>query len=195
MILGRVRLFLILFSICFLGGSKTFEYEVILPEILVIIVSEKEPEEVLNIPPRRNVPEEYRSIFSGAAASTGIPPGVLESVAFVESEFKATAKSPVRESGHRDLGIFQFNSRYIDWYAEKYNQGKAFDPFNPEEAITVAALHMVFLFERYGNWEDAVLAYNAGYPTVDSGQIPASSYQYLAKVFEKQEGINWKVQQ
>jgi hypothetical protein len=135
------------------------------------------------IPPRRTVPEAYLSLFNEAALSAGIPPGVLESIAFVESGFDPVAKSPLRESGHRDLGMFQFNSAYLSWYAETYNAGIAFDPLSPEEAITVAAKHLRFLYNRYGRWPTVCLAYNAGMTAVDTDAIPDCSIRYLVKIY------------
>jgi hypothetical protein len=59
------------------------------------------------VPPRRNVPEEYRALFIFAASSVVIPPGALGSIAFVESGFDPAAVSPLRENGQRDLRMFQ----------------------------------------------------------------------------------------
>jgi hypothetical protein len=135
------------------------------------------------IPPRRRVPEAYRPLFDDAALSVGIPPGVLESIAFVESGFNPAAMSPQRESGHRDVGMFQFNSAYLSWYAETYNAGIAFDPLSPGEAITVAAKHVRFLYGRYGRWPTVCLAYNAGMTAVDNDAIPDCSIRYLLKIY------------
>jgi soluble lytic murein transglycosylase-like protein len=133
-------------------------------------------------PPRRNVPVEYQELFE--TTSAGIPQSVLESIAFVESGFIKLAKSPVREDGHRDLGMFQFNDKYHQWYSDTYNDGVLFDPFNPEEAIKIASLHIRFLYERYGNWTDVFIAYNAGMSRVDKDVIPESAWNYLEKIYK-----------
>jgi soluble lytic murein transglycosylase-like protein len=137
------------------------------------------------IPPRRTVPEAYRSLFGNAALSVGIPHGALESIAFVESGFDPAALSSLRESGHRDVGMFQFNSAYLSWYAETYNAGIAFDPLSPQEAIAVAAKHLRFLYDRYGHWPTVCLAYNAGMTAVDADAIPDSAIWYLLKIYKK----------
>jgi soluble lytic murein transglycosylase-like protein len=137
------------------------------------------------LPPHRDVPVEYRDLFQDSAASVGIPPEVLESIVFVESGFIAEALSPEREGGYRDLGICQFNSRYLDWYAGQYNGGVPFDPMNPEEAVPVAAQHIRFLWERYSHWPMVCLAYNAGMTAVDKDEIPDGSYWYLIKVYKE----------
>jgi soluble lytic murein transglycosylase-like protein len=52
-------------------------------------------------------------------------------------------------------------------------------------AIEIAALHVQFLFERYGNWSDVVMAYNAGMGRVDRNEIPESAWGYLLKIFSE----------
>jgi soluble lytic murein transglycosylase-like protein len=139
------------------------------------------------VPPRRNVPEEYRALFDFAASAAGIPPEALESIAFVESGFDPAAVSPLRENGQRDLGMFQFNSRYLRWYADAYNSGRPFDPMEPAEAALVAARHLRFMRDYYGgSWPMVFLAYNAGMTAVDNDAIPDCSYRYLFKIYHSE---------
>jgi soluble lytic murein transglycosylase-like protein len=119
------------------------------------------------------------------AVAAGMPPGVLESIAFVESGFEPAAMSSLRESGRQDLGLFQFNSAYLAWYAETYNAGMPFDPLSPQEVILVAARHIRFLYDRYGHWPTVCLAYNAGITAVDHDKIPDGSIRYLLKIYHK----------
>jgi len=163
-----------------------YEQKIIPPSdgisILYQLVMPAEPERCL-MPPRRKVPEQYRELFAAASASMGIPPGVLEAIACVESSFRARARSPMRDDGHQDLGMFQFNNRYHGWYSDRYNDGILFDPFNPMEAIWIAAQHIQFLYERYGHWPDVFMAYNAGMSRVDNNDIPESTFNYLRKIY------------
>jgi hypothetical protein len=149
----------------------------------LIYSRQREPEKAL-VPPRREVPEEYRSLFEAAAFSSDIPPGILESIAFVESGFNPMAMSPLRENGHRDLGMFQFNSAYLMWYANQYNFGIPFNPMVPGEAAPIAAKHIRYLYERHKRWPTVCLAYNAGMTAVDKDEIPDCSYRYLLKIYE-----------
>ena len=180
------KVYLVVFIVCsFLSlGLKSYEYDFsIVPLADAVIICWPEPERTM-IPPRRDVPEEYQASFEKAASVADIPPGVLESIAFAESRFLATAKSPQRDDGYEDLGMFQFNTQYLDWYSEHYNSGYPFDPVNPAEAVIVAAKHIKFLYERYNHWPTVCLAYNAGIGAVDRDEIPDSSYQYLVKVYQ-----------
>jgi soluble lytic murein transglycosylase-like protein len=139
----------------------------------------------VSMPPRRDCPIEYQQILNTEASKAGIPIEVLESIIWAESRFLPTVRSPARKDGHRDLGLAQFNSRYLKWYSNKYNGGVLFDPMVPEEAVRIAALHIRYLYERYGHWPDVVLAYNAGITAVDKGRVPESAVRYLLKVYNR----------
>jgi soluble lytic murein transglycosylase-like protein len=174
-----------LYCILYLGSSLPYEPQIKPPvETYPLIYNRQEEPEKALVPPRREVPEEYQAILDAASNSTGIPPGVLESIAFVESGFYSGAMSPLRGNGHRDLGMFQFNSQYLPWYADAYNGGVIFDPMSPRDAASVAAKHIRYLYNRYGHWPTVCLAYNAGMAAVDNDRIPECSYRYLIKIYE-----------
>jgi soluble lytic murein transglycosylase-like protein len=172
----------VLFPLVLVLFPEPYEQLILPPCTPVIYRTEKEPERT-PVPPRRAVPPEYRSIIDEAAAFAGVPPGVLESIAFVESRFNPSAVSPPGAGGC-DLGMFQFHSTYLAWYAETYNGGIAFDPMVPREAAPVAARHIRFLYDRYGHWPAVCLAYNAGMAAVDNDRIPDRSFRYLQKIYE-----------
>jgi soluble lytic murein transglycosylase-like protein len=180
-----MRAIIMLYCILYLGSSLPYEPQIRPPveTYPAIYTRQREPEKSL-IPPGREVPEEYRAIFDAATGSAGIPPGVLESIVFVESGFDPAAVSPMNENGRQDLGMFQFNNAYLSWYAETYNAGIAFDPLSPREAAMVAVKHIRFLYGRYGHWPTVCLAYNAGIMAVDNDEIPDCSFRYLIKIYE-----------
>ena len=187
----EVRIFLIILStILFLSSGTSLPlYELAIdppvgPALNRDIFHIPEPEKNSE-PPRRNVPEQYQALFTAASAGMGLPPGVLESIAHVESGFRANAQSPIRCDGYSDLGMFQFNDQYLGWYSHVYNGGILFDPFDPDEAIWVAARHVRFLYERYGHWPDVVMAYNAGMDRIDKNEIPDSAWDYLLKIYRE----------
>jgi soluble lytic murein transglycosylase-like protein len=136
-----------------------------------------------NLPPRRGVPLGYEAVFEAASRETGVPLGILESIAYAESKFEAFVISPPREDGTQDLGMFQLHSGYLDWFARQYNEGKPFNPLNPKEAVWIVARHLKRLYDQLGVWPDVVIAYNAGYSVIASGRIPESTWDYLVKVY------------
>jgi hypothetical protein len=173
---------LVQFCFLFLGSSRPYEHEIELPvdPVVCIYQERRKPENPL-VPPRREVPPEFRALFAAAAGSAGIPLGLLESIAFAESGFNPAALSPSRADGFRDHGMFQFNGKYLGWYKAAYGD---FDPMNLDEAAHIAAQHLRFLYDYYGHWPTACLAYNAGIGAVDNDKIPDSSYRYLIKIYE-----------
>jgi soluble lytic murein transglycosylase-like protein len=175
----------VLIAVIFFPGAMLYEPEYIieLPHTLVIYKCEREGTNP--VPPRRNVPEKYRQLFDEISEAVGIPHGVLESIAFVESDFDPQAMSPPRENGRQDLGMFQFNNTYLTWYADRYNSGLSFDPMVPEDAAPIAGKHIRYLYERYEHWPTVCLAYNAGMSAVDNEKVPDCSYRYLAKIYEE----------
>jgi len=181
--LKKSEIFILMyFCILLFCSVKPYEQQIVLPAETVMRIYEIEQERCL-VPPMRNVPERYKAMFADASLSAGIPPGVLEAIADVESNFKPWAQSPARNDGHSDQGMFQFNNKYHKWYSDNYNDGVLFDPFNPHEAIRIAALHIKFLYERYGHWPDVFMAYNAGMGRVDKNIIPDSAYVYLSRIY------------
>ena len=167
------------------GGAKPYERQIVLPiDPGPVLFTPPEPPPLL--PQRRGCPAEHRAIIEREAGNAGVPVEILESIIRAESDFTSAAQSAVREDGHRDIGICQFNTKYLGWYSERYNGGVPFDPMDPEEAIRIAALHIRYLYERYGSWTDCILAYNAGTGAVDRDEIPESSLRYLIRIYERE---------
>ena len=182
------KYFLIFFcaAAIYFGGAKPYERQITLPiDPGPILFNPPEPFPT-PLPPCRDCPAEYLPIIEKEAENAGIPIEILESIIWVESGFRATAQSPPREDGHRDVGICQFNSKYLDWFSDQYNSGILFDPMDPGEAIRIAALHIRYLYERYGSWPEVCIAYNAGMCAVDRDEIPESSLRYLIRIYERE---------
>ena len=135
------------------------------------------------LPPMRTVPERYRTFFLAACEENEIPLEILAAIAYVESRFSAYAVSPLRPDGNRDLGMFQFHSDFIGWLSDCYNKGIPFNPFSCEQSVNIAARHIKWLYERYGNWPDVVMAYNAGITRIDKGKIPDRTWEYLTVIY------------
>jgi len=169
-------------SLIFFDGSVLFERYIILPVTKPQLINTEARK--THLPPMREIPIEYKTIIDKAATETEIPIEIISAILQRESRFSPGAQSPIRENGHRDMGICQFNSQYINWYSERYNGGVVFDPMDAEKAIPVMARHIKWLFERYGHWPDVIMAYNAGFTRIDSGNIPDSAWDYLLKIYE-----------
>ena len=172
--------FLLLVLLPLFGSSSFIEYQIIPPENPAGL---RQKQVSSCLPPHRAAPEQYRVFFESASREEGIPQEILENIAWAESRFKPWAISSLREDGSRDMGMFQLNSSYQSWFEEHYNAGNPFNPLSPKEAVTIASRHIKWLYERYGHWPDVVMAYNAGYPRIDSGNIPEGAWKYLMAIY------------
>jgi soluble lytic murein transglycosylase-like protein len=188
---NRILIIVIVLAFFFFGGSVEFDPlfyitpPVTVPPYNFVFTANVEKTLEVHLPPMREIPVEHRAIIDAAIKETGVPIEIIAAILHRESQFLPTAKSPIRENGHRDMGICQFNSQFIDWFSDHYNGGVIFDPMNPAEAIPIMARHIKWLYERYGGyWPDVIMAYNAGIVRIDSGDIPDSAWDYLIKIYE-----------
>jgi len=86
----------------------------------------------------------------------GIPVNLMFSLAYVESRFyPAAVNGDKNADGSADYGLFQLNSSSFSGYDQDYLM-------NPENNVRLAAAYLREKHERYGNWEEVLLSYNAG---------------------------------
>jgi len=108
-------------------------------------------------------------LIRDSAARWGVPLDVALAVARQESGFRQAAMGAAGEVGvfqlmpgtARDLGV---------------------NPFNAAENIDGGIRYLRQMLERFGNWPDALAAYNAGPGRVERGQIPAQTRGYVASI-------------
>ena len=120
----------------------------------------------------RGTPSQWADAFRVASEQYGLPPGLLEAVAQVESGFNPSAVSSAGAQG-----LMQFMPATA--------AGLGVDPFDPESAIDGAARYLSSHLERFGSIEKALAAYNAGPGAVQRhGGVPpfAETQRYVAKV-------------
>lgn len=103
----------------------------------------------------------------------GIPAGLLPKILKVESGGNPKARSPV---GAR--GIAQFMPATA--------KEVGIDPDDPIEAAGGAAIYLRRLHNQFGDWEKAVMAYNAGPGNISKGIVPKETQNYVSKVFGKE---------
>lgn len=109
----------------------------------------------------------------------GLTPGLLNAVMMQESGGRADAVSP---KGAR--GYFQF----MGPTAEEYGVA---DPSNFAQSATGAARYLKNLYQQFGNWEDALRAYNWGqgnlrkYKSGKVKQMPTEAQEYPGKVLAR----------
>ena len=125
----------------------------------------------------------YADIFNSTAA-LGIDPRLVAAVAWQESiHFDPDVIACRRDSPKGAKGIMQFMPATA---AER-----GVDPCKPESAIPGGARYLLELFEKFGTWELALAAYNAGPGNVEAAgrRIPdiEETQKYVPAVMAKWE--------
>lgn len=108
----------------------------------------------------------YTDYYTQAANKYGVDSTILQIQGFFESGFNPTATSPVGAKG-----IAQF----MPETAKKYGV----DVNNVESSIYGQAHYLSDLYKNYGNYRDALIAYNGGGKAVDYLKYGAGNYAYL----------------
>jgi soluble lytic murein transglycosylase len=135
-------------------------------------------------------PLRYEQIVNGHARNYDLEPTLLAAVIYQESKFKADAKS---SSGA--IGLMQLLPDTAKGIA-LHTGGTRFrvqDLYDPEINVRYGAWYLHHLFEKYGDEQTALAAYNAGQDNVDrwrraGGRIQFSETRaYVSRVEELKE--------
>lgn len=119
------------------------------------------PEEFLDSPMEGSTDTDVDAELRIAATSYGIPEDLLRAVAMQESTNKPNALSPKGAMGVMQLMPGTANDMGVT------------DPYDPVQNIQGGAKYLKQQYDKYGTWELALAAYNAGPGAVDKyGGIP-----------------------
>ncbi len=113
----------------------------------------------------------YERLARQAAVNAGIDPDIFVRQINAESGFNPNAKSAYAG------GIAQITPATA--------KGWGVDPYNPRQALNVAAKHMAGYIDQYGGWENALVAYNAG-PGRVGKPLYAETSNYIQKILNGQ---------
>lgn len=101
----------------------------------------------------------FLGAFAAAESKYGLPPDLLNRVAYQESRYNPDAKSPVGA-----IGIMQF----MPATAAEFG----INPLNPLQSIDAAGRYLAQLYKMFNSWPIAIAAYNWG---------PGNMRKHLAK--------------
>lgn len=109
-------------------------------------------------------PREYLSEVQAAADEFGVPESIIFAVIKTESDFDKTAVSSAPAHG-----LMQLTEETYFWIGNDMlgEYPSAFDIYDPELNIRYGTYYLNFLYRKYGNWDTALAAYNAGPGTVN----------------------------
>jgi hypothetical protein len=111
---------------------------------------------------------DYRALARAKAKKYGLDPNLFARQIGAESGFNPRAVSP---AGAR--GIAQIMPATA--------RGWGVNPDDPDAALDAAAKHMAQYVSQYGNWRDALTAYNAG-PGAVGRPLPRETRAYISKI-------------
>src|SRR5436309_15868616 len=110
----------------------------------------------------------YRAQARQAARRYGLDPNVFERQIGAESNFDPNANSG------KAVGIAQFTPQTA--------AGLGINPHNPVQALNGAAKLMAGYVKKFGSYENALRAYNAGPGAVQASHGYAETNNYVAKI-------------
>lgn len=110
-------------------------------------------------------PREYKDYVEQYADEYDVPPELVYAVIQTESNFEVNARS-----GAGAQGLMQLMPETLEWISRNLlkEPEPTGDILDPETNIKYGTYYLHYLKERFGNWETAVAAYNAGHNRVES---------------------------
>lgn len=124
------------------------------------------------------IPEEYKSHIEQLTEVHEVPTWLASRVIKEESGWRNI------EGVTGDLGLMQLNPKYLDYFADMFNNGLPFDPFDPYTNIAIGIAYLSHLYRQLDNWEDAVKAYNCGAGKVINNKVPMRTIKYQKEIFQ-----------
>ena len=109
-------------------------------------------------------PREYAEYVEVYAEAYGVPEELVYAVIRTESDFDSGAVSPVGAVGLMQLMPSTFEWLTNDMLFEHLESGMLYDP---ETNVKYGTYCLSYLYDRYGDWDLAIAAYNGGLGNVD----------------------------
>jgi soluble lytic murein transglycosylase-like protein len=128
--------------------------------------------------------KKWAPALASAESQYGIPSGLLSRIAYQESSFETNVINGTTPSSAGALGMMQLEPEYFS----SVQVPTPFTDSDTQAQILQAAQLLSSDYAEFGNWADAVAAYNAGAGTVSqylSGQLaslPPETQNYVAAI-------------
>lgn len=130
-------------------------------------------------------PQKYAGMIAKAEIEHGLPVNLLARLLWQESRYREDIITGKVRSPAGALGIAQFMP------ATAREMG--IDPLNPAQAIDAAGRYLARLFRMFGNWTEALAAYNWGMGNVQRrglGAAPAETRNYYTQILADVNAAN-----
>ena len=113
---------------------------------------------------KNSYPCDYAEYVSVYSEKYGIPEELVYAVIRTESDFESGAVS-----GAGAVGLMQLMPDTFKWLTEEilFDHLESGMLYDPETNVRYGTYYLSFLYDRYGDWELALAAYNGGPGNVD----------------------------
>ena len=113
---------------------------------------------------RLSHPRKYQDFVTQYAAEYGVPEAVIYTMLKVESNFDST-----KHGEHDKIGLLQLTpALYVRLATEAHDaEMNAAALYDPDTNIRYGTYYLSYLYQRYGNWDAALAAYNGGLGNAD----------------------------
>lgn len=111
-------------------------------------------------------PAPIASVLQNASASSGVPVPILQALAYQESSYNPAAVSPKGAQGLLQLMPATGRSLGVS------------NPFDPQQNADAGAKYLAGLYQQYGDWGQALIAYNEGPGNLAKSGVFRSSQSY-----------------
>jgi soluble lytic murein transglycosylase-like protein len=134
--------------------------------------------------------QKWAPFLSSVEDGVGIPSGLLSRIAYQESHFVQSIIDGTQSSPAGALGMMQLMPQFF----QSVNVPTPYSDTDTMNQVNEAANFLVGLYSHFGNWTDAVAAYNAGQGNIDkvlAGKmaLPGETANYIAQVSADLPGI------
>lgn len=130
-------------------------------------------------------PQPYADLILVAEQRYGIAPNILARLLYQESRYRADIIDGRTQSPAGALGIAQFMPATAE--------DLGIDPLDPVQAINAAGRYLSGLYRTFGNWSEALAAYNWGQGNVSRKGLaaaPAETQNYYAQILNDVNAAN-----
>jgi soluble lytic murein transglycosylase-like protein len=115
-------------------------------------------------------PANIQTALQNASSQYGVPYSLLQAVAFQESSYNPTAVSSANAQGLMQIMPANFASFGIT------------NPNDPQQSANAGAQYLAQLYQQYGDWNTALIAYNQGPGALAANGPYSSSQQYAQSI-------------
>lgn len=85
----------------------------------------------------------------------------------------------------RDEGPYQLNNANYILFADSYNDGKKYNPYDEWQSRRIARQLLIDYYNFTGTWFDAIVAYNCGIGTWSRKMVPKKSIEFAIAVMKE----------